>query len=143
MWNFIFTILFFSALGAVLCHIWLVSGGEFPHAVPVWDAILMTFATFRITRLVVYDKIARWFRAIFERPGGFFETVTDLLQCPWCIGFWSALIVAFCYFVFPWAWFIIFFLALAGAGSLLQVTANGIGWRAELLKMDAKEKGSL
>ena len=63
----------------------------------------------------------------------------DLLHCPWCIGVWSALIVVFCYFVFPWAWSVIFFLALAGAGSLLQVIANGIGWRAELLKKETKQ----
>jgi hypothetical protein len=116
----------------------------------------MAFAAFRITRLIVYDKIARWFRELFadtreyEKDGvawievrpygsGLRHTIHDLLQCPWCIGFWSALIIAFCYFIFPWAWFVIFFLALAGAGSILQVAANAVGWKAELLKNDAKQ----
>ena len=130
---------------------------DFPQAVDPFDAILMAFAAFRVTRLVVYDKITRWFRELFVQrrefeqdgrtwveitpyPRGFFTTIHDLLGCPWCISFWSALVIAFTYFMFPWAWFIIFFLALAGAGSLIQLIANAIGWRAENLKIDAHEK---
>lgn len=131
--------------------------GGFLISVPPFDAIIMAFATFRITRLMVYDKITRWFRELFAqrhtyeeggvtyveiRPytSGLRHTIYDLLQCPWCIGIWSALIVVFFYFTFVWAWSVIFFLALAGAGSLLQVLANGVGWRAEALKLDAQSK---
>ncbi len=130
--------------------------GGYLISVPPFDAVMMAFAAFRITRLIVYDKIARWFRELFadtrefEKDGvtwieikpygsGFRHTVHDLLQCPWCIGVWSALVVVFCYFVFNWAWSVIFFLALAGAGSLLQVIANAIGWKAEILKNETKQ----
>ena len=140
-WNFAFSVFFAAVL--VLAVWYLGSVGRLPATVPVWDAVLMAFATFRISRLIVYDRIARWFRELFARNGGFFETIRDLLECPWCVGVWASLIVLFCYQVFDWAWFVIFFLALAGAGSLLQVIANMIGWRAETLKMDAREKGSL
>lgn len=155
-WNFIFSLFF---LGVLIIAMWEVWGEyhDFPRSVPLFDAALMALAAFRITRLVVYDKITRWFRElfvqrrIFEENGkrfvevepyerGFSRTVSELLACPWCIGFWSALIIAFCYFVFPWAWFVIFFLAIAGAGSFVQVTANAIGWKAESLKLDAQEK---
>jgi hypothetical protein len=64
----------------------------------------------------------------------------DLLGCPWCVGLWSGLIVAFFYFMYPWAWFIVLFLAISGLGSLFQLFANLIGWRAELYKLKAKEK---
>lgn len=131
--------------------------GAFPRSVPVFDAVLMAFAALRITRLIVYDRIARWFRELFadtrcvEINGvqfvevkaydtGFRHTIYDLLHCPWCIGVWGALVVAFVYFMFAWGWYVIFFLALAGAASLLQVVANAIGWRAEGLKLEAKEK---
>jgi hypothetical protein len=46
----------------------------------------------------------------------------------------------FFYFIYPWAWSIIFFLALAGVGSLIQVWANSIGWQAENRKLRALEK---
>jgi hypothetical protein len=99
---------------------YIVRGG-YLVSVPPFDALFMAFATFRITRLIVYDKITRWFRELFVRrrvyekdarggskspliKAGFFPYIYDLLQCPWCIGFWSALGVVFFYFIFAWAW---------------------------------------
>lgn len=156
LWNFLFSVFFVLVLTGSLALVQEVNG-SFPSAIAPFDALLMAFATFRITRLLVYDKIARWFRELFAdtrevvRDGvvyievrfhgtGFRHTIYDLLQCPWCIGIWSALVVVVANLIFPWAWLVTFFLALAGAGSLLQVIANGIGWRAEALKLEAKEK---
>ena|SRR3990167_5682904 len=160
-WNFVFSVFFIVVLVGSLFFMRSMRGG-YPMAVPPFDAFLMALATFRITRLIVYDKITRWFRELFAdtrefsstlgtgeevimvevRPygSGLRHTIYDLLQCPWCIGIWSALIVVVCYFVFPWSWTVIFFLALAGAGSLFQVVANAVGWHAENLKLDAQEK---
>lgn len=156
VWNFILSLFFIAVLVAAAYIMKSVRGGYLISVSP-YDAILMALATFRITRLVVYDKITRWFRELFvstrhvEKEGsvwvevvphanGLRHTIYDLLQCPWCIGVWSALIVVFCYFIFAWAWFVIFFLALAGAGSLIQVVANAIGWRAEKLKLEVLER---
>lgn len=153
IWNIIFSLFF---IGVFLAALGLLVGkwGAFPKSIPLFDAILLPLAAFRITRLVVYDKITRWFRELFMakkivvengekmvelRPfaSGFRRTIHDLLGCPWCIGFWSALFVVFGYFLFSWAWVVILFLAVAGMGSLVQLIANAIGWRAENLKMDA------
>jgi hypothetical protein len=156
LWNFILSVFFLCALIFALWEIW-GEYGDFPQGVVPFDALLMALAAFRITRLVVYDKIMRWFRELFiqkrefEKDGeiwlelvpyktGLLATIYDLLGCPWCVGFWSALIIAFVYFIFPWAWFVIFFLALAGAGSFIQLAANAIGWRAENLKLDSHDK---
>ena len=109
--------------------------GGFLVSVPPFDALLMALATFRITRLIVYDKITRWFRELFAdsrefteggvtyveiKPfgSGFRHTIHDLLECPWCIGIWSALVVVFFYFIYPWAWSIIFFLCSPAQGRL-------------------------
>ncbi len=154
-WNFLFSIFFIIVLALGLWAMQDIRSG-FLTSVPVFDAVMMAFAAFRITRLVVYDKITRWFRELFaqksevEKDGityvevapyasGFRHTVYDLLNCPWCIGIWSSAVVIFAYFVTDWAWSVIFFLAIAGAGSLLQVAANAIGWRAESLKLEAQE----
>ncbi len=155
-WNFILSLFFLCVLIAALYIMAVVRGG-FLISVPPFDALLMALATFRITRLIVYDKITRWFRELFadtrefEQAGvvyveikpygsGFRHTLHELLQCPWCIGIWSALAVMFFYYIYPWAWSVIFFLALAGVGSLIQVWANGVGWKAENLKLDSFEK---
>ena len=155
-WNFLFSVFFVLILVVAVWSLYALRD-SFPGSVPVFDAVLMALATLRITRLIVYDKIARWFRELFAdrseytRDGvvyievkplghGIRHTIHDLLQCPWCIGFWSALAVSWFYFVFPFAWYVIFFLALAGAGSLLQLASNAVGWHAENLKLEAKEK---
>ena len=133
-WNFLFSVFFVAVLALAIWEMREIRGG-FLVSVPPFDAIIMMFATFRITRLVVYDRIMLWFREFFaDSKGPFMTVVADLLQCPWCIGVWASLMVVFSYFVFDWAWSVIFFLALAGAGSLLQVIANAVGWRAENLK---------
>lgn len=142
-WNFIFSVFFIAVLVGALWLMKSVRGGYLISVEP-FDALLMSLAAFRITRLVVYDKISQWFRDIFRASSrsSFVRTVHDLLSCPWCIGFWSALVIVVAYFIFPWAWSVIFFLAVAGAGSIMQIYANQIGWRAENLKIDAKVKES-
>lgn len=142
VWNFIFSLFFLCVLFMAGWYMQKTLGG-FLASVQPFDALLIAFATFRITRLMVYDKIMRWFRDLFVGGKGPLRTINDLLQCPWCIGIWAALIIVFVYAVFPWGWFVMFFLAMAGAGSLLQVVANLVGWKAEILKMEAKSKGSL
>lgn len=123
-WNFIFSLFFLGVLGAALYYIGQVRG--YPTAVPPFDVLLMALAAFRITRLLVHDKIAQWFRDLFKGDGGFAATVRDLLACPWCVGFWAALVVAFAYFVYPWAWVVILFLAIAALGSMAQVLFSAI-----------------
>lgn len=155
LWNFVFSVFFLCVLAGAIWAIRELTG-SYPSKISVFDTILLSLAAFRLTRLIVYDKIARWFRELFAdtrefvqdgveyveiKPygRGFRHTVHDLLQCPWCIGVWSALVVCFFYFVYPFAWFVILFLAVAGASSLIQVTANLIGWRAENLKRSTEQ----
>jgi len=139
-WNFVFSVFFIIVLVAALWYMKSVRG-FYLGSVPPFDALLLALASFRITRLVVYDKISRWFRDLFANSNnGLSHTISDLLGCPWCIGFWSALILVVAYFTFDWAWSVIFFLAVAGVGSMVQLYANSIGWRAENLKLDTKEK---
>jgi hypothetical protein len=140
IWNFVFSVFFIIVLVVSLWYMKSVRG-FYLGAVPPLDALLLALASFRITRLVVYDKISRWFRDLFDgQTTGLRHTIHDLLSCPWCIGFWSALILVVVYFTQPWAWSVIFFLAVAGVGSMLQLYANSVGWRAENLKLDAREK---
>ena len=156
LWNFLFSVLFAILLGLSVMQIHATWGG-YPTSVPLFDALLMALAVFRVTRLVVYDKITRFAREWFVQqrdithpeggemvelapfPRGMRRTVHDLLQCPWCVGVWASLLVVFSYFEFAWAWYVIFMLAVAGAGSFLQVTSNLIGWKAELGKLEALE----
>ena len=156
IWNFIFTLFFavvFFTLGHVLFRLDLL-----PVSVSLFDAALMVLATFRATRLFVYDKITQFIRDLFldkemaeneegelfilrEKPAnGPRRAIAELLACPWCFGMWAALFVTFFYFLTPFAWFPIFVLAISGLGSLVQLLANMVGWRAESLKIKVEGK---
>lgn len=133
-WNIYFT-LFFIILTYIAYRLIVISGSV-PHSVSLWDAVIMALATFRLTRLVVYDAITRWFRAYFADGEEYTlaGTVRTLVNCPWCVGLWFALVVATAYFIWPPLWFFIFVLALGGAATFVQLLANLTGWSAEYKK---------
>ena len=136
--------------------------GELPTTIPVFDLILITLATFRLTRLFVYDKITRFLRDTFqhveetysqegvtyvtkvERTSGPLRTAYELLICPWCFSIWAALFVLYGYFIATELfWLPILILAISGVATAVQILVNMIGWTAENKKLEATEKSSL
>ena len=156
-WNVAFSLLFL-ALVVLSMRLLLLENGSLPREIPPYDLILIMLATFRLTRLFVYDKITQFFRDWFlvktvflgendelviirQNPvSGPRRTISELLSCPWCIGIWMALIVTFFYFYTTFAWFIILLLAIAGSATFLQLLSNMIGWKAEWLKQKVKSR---
>lgn len=157
VWNFIFVLFFLIVFGAGIW--WLVRvNGRLPTSINLFDFTLLILATFRLTRLFIYDKITKFVRDWFldekelitssgdmlflrEKPAdGPRRTMADLLSCPWCTGAWFAPIVAFFYFLTPSAWFVILVLAVAGVASFIQVLSNMLGWRAEYLKKETSKE---
>ncbi len=111
------------------------------------DYVLMTLATWRLTRLFVYDAITKFFREQFwdvvkvgkgfalEKPKyGPRRTLADLLSCPWCFGVWAAAMVVFFYLMTPFAIYPIMLLALSAVATFLQLLSNLVGHKAEQLK---------
>ena len=149
-WNFVFT-LFFGAL-VVMGAIILETEGYRPLSeLELFDFVLISLATFRLIRLFVYDAITKFFREQFydattvgknivlEKPAkGPRRTIADLLSCPWCFGVWAAAMVTFFYVLTPYAYYIVFFLAIGAVATFFQLLANLIGWKAEEVKQKVK-----
>jgi hypothetical protein len=153
LWNFLFTLLFAVVLLGGTS--WLWSAGRLPVGITFFDAALVALASFRLTRLFVYDKIMQFVRDWFldtglvedeagnlmlvrEKPEtGPRRTVVELLGCPWCFGLWITMVTTFAYFATPFLWLPILIFALAGVVSILQIGVNLIGWRAESAKQEA------
>ena len=111
------------------------------------DFALMTLATWRLTRLFVYDAITKFFREQFwdvvkvgkgyalEKPKvGPRRTIADLLACPWCFGVWAAAVVIFFYLITPYAVYPVMLLALSAVATFLQLLSNLVGNQAEATK---------
>lgn len=156
LWNAIFSVAF---LVLFALFYWINTDGldmlQWIAAIGVFDITIMALATFRIVRLVSYDKIFAFVRNFFldpiapaspvgeehacencrsgaapgykKPPGGPRRTVAELLECMWCTGLWAALGVAFLYFLAPPARLLVIILAIAAVGSFLQNVSQMIG----------------
>lgn len=111
------------------------------------DYVLVALASWRLTRLFVYDAITKFFREQFldvkkvgrgyelvKPPSGPRRTIADLLSCPWCFGVWATATVLFFYLITPYAVFPTVLLALSAVATTLQIGSNLLGHQAEAIK---------
>jgi hypothetical protein len=147
-WNFVFLIFFLSlvVMGTIIldteARISLVQ-------LTLTDYVLITLASWRLTRLVIYDAILKFFREQFfdlDKTGKVAEltkpkfgprrTIADLMTCPWCFGVWATALVTFFYLITPFAIYPVVFLALSAVATFLQLLSNLVGHKAEQLKRE-------
>jgi hypothetical protein len=109
-----------------------------PAQIGALDLTLMGLAAFRLIHLITYDKIFEVVRAAFmDREGARLKTaergwrrlMCEFMQCIWCTGMWSGLIVVTIYFLGSWGRFAVIVLAVAGLGSLLQIVSKALAAR--------------
>jgi hypothetical protein len=149
-WNFVFMVFFtlLIVMGAII----LQSESRIPFSeLMLVDYVLITLASWRVIRLFVYDAITKFIREQFldiAKVGKSYElvkpkfgprrTIADLLSCPWCIGVWATATVTFFYLLTPYAIFPVVILALSAVATFLQLLANLVGHKAELLKHESE-----
>lgn len=105
--------------------------------------VVFIFASFRLTRLLVYDKITRFLRAPFidemevlEKDGtietytkskgtGLQKWIGDLLSCYWCTGMWTTAGLLLCYYLMPKLTEpLLLILAIAGMAAIVEIIAS-------------------
>ena len=93
------------------------SGRELPDRIPLGDAVLLTFATFRLARRIAKDPVTSPIRAPFttfqgasghaevaeevREHGGVKHAVGELLTCPFCLAQWVGTAFVFGYVTAP------------------------------------------
>lgn len=106
--------------------------------ITLMELMLFALASFRLTRLIVYDQITEFLRKPFLEEQieiedgkeeiyvvpkdhlilGFFG---KLLTCHWCTGIWSAIIIFAAYSLYPGAAVpILLILAVAGLAAIIE-----------------------
>lgn len=105
----------------------------------VLDFILLSLASFRLTRLIVYDKITSFLRKpFFEEVGeknekgeieifivpkksGIKGWLGQLLSCYWCTGIWITIFIVLCTYLIPyWSGPVVVVLAVAGLAAFIE-----------------------
>ncbi|MEX0932787.1 MAG: DUF1360 domain-containing protein [Candidatus Pacearchaeota archaeon] len=123
-WNFTFSVLFIL-VAFYLSYKIIQTNPRFLTNLGVLELTIISLATFRMIRLVAYNKIMSFLRDFFERKNSFMRTIYELIICPWCVGIWMALAVLSIYFLIPGDLGKIFIsiIAIAGLASLIQSLA--------------------
>jgi len=145
-WNFVFMVFFLIlvVMGAIILE---TESRIRLTELALTDYVLVTLASWRLTRLFVYDAVLKFFREQFwdvvkvgkglslEKPKvGPRRTLADLLSCTWCFGLWASSTVLFFYLLTPYAVFPVVVLAIGAVASFLQILANLVGHKADILK---------
>lgn len=149
IWNALFALLY---IWLVVMGVQYLEGQTYigAGALSPFDLVLLSLATFRLTRLFVYDAVTKFVRELFfnitelggeavvmKPESGPRRVLAELFSCPWCFGLWAATVVTFAYLATPYAYIAVAILAIAGVGTLVQLFANFLGWSAELKKHSA------
>lgn len=125
-WNVISSVVFISL--AVLLTIYLKNQNNLDFNIPAYDFILLILATFRLVRLFTYDSVTGYIRKYLSQfESGPKKTISNLISCPWCTGMWMSLVTTFLYLAIPASRVFILILALAGAGTFIQIIVWKIG----------------
>lgn len=142
-WYVVFTIMFFGAFAfsARSCD---VATMRTLLDISSLNLIILILATFRITRLFVADKSTQWLRDLClvvtcnkdsatglssmvrtKRTKGIRRVFSEILECPWCMGVWVALLVVVLYvmaieYSFVAGWLLLVVFAIAGGAAIVN-----------------------
>jgi hypothetical protein len=140
IWNLISMFVFVLLL--IGAGILLQNEGITINNITVTDMLLISIATYRMTRLIVYDRIFKLFRDIIRsfEGTGFGDSVKTIITCPWCAGVWLSLINVVIFYLVPFGKLFIYIMSIAGISTFLQIGVNIVGMVAEEKQIDIREK---
>ena len=132
--NFISSIVY---LGAFIASVFLLktSGFELEN-ISFTDMILIMLATYRISRMIVYEKIFSLIRYLISKNSHrtIFASVNNLITCPWCTAVWMALFLFDIYFLVPYGNYFILIMSLSAIATPLILLSNALNLRNDILK---------
>lgn len=123
-WNFWSAFVFFGAI-LLVGHL-LNRAGIDIRDLTLKEAVLVILATYRMTRILVFEKILKHFRDALKRRENLYVigTIHSMVTCPWCAGVWVTLIILVFYFLVPYGALLVYVLALAGLASMVILVSN-------------------
>ena len=123
-WNFWSAFVFLSAVGLV--GFLLRKKGVAIEEMTFKEALFIILASYRMTRILVFERIFKYFRDVLKRREDLYVigTIHAMITCPWCAGVWVTLIIIVLYFLVPFGVLLVYVLALAGLASMMILVSN-------------------
>lgn len=140
IWNFISSLVF--AFFVVVVGILLGRKGVILEEISILNLVIMMLATYRLTRIIVYDRVFKVFRDFIKsfEGTGIGDSMKAIITCPWCAGVWVALYVVFVFFLIPYGDFFVYIMAISGVATYIQISINYIGLASEEKQKIVMEK---
>ena len=130
-WNFWSAFVFFGLV--VLVGFLLERKGIRIEEMGIREALVIILASYRMTRIIVFEKIFKFLRDAFKRRENLYVigTLSSIITCPWCSGVWVSLIIVVFYYLVPYGILLAYVLALSGLASLVILYSNMMQMRAD------------
>ena len=143
-WNFWSAFVFFGLV--VLIGFLLEKRGIDIKKMSFKEALVIILASYRMTRVLVFEKIFKYFRDMLKRREDLYliGTLNSIITCPWCAGVWVTLTIVVFYYMVPYGALLVYVLALAGVASIVILFSNVMHmWTEGKQRIHRKNKGSL
>ena len=139
-WNFWATLFFIVCLAGLGYA--LKSAGIGRKDFTLGNMALMIFATYRLTRILVFDKIFKLFRDFFRTHQRLYVlyVIKEIITCPWCAGVWVALVIVALFFLVPFGDIFVILLTVSGIASFVVILVNYVGLSVEEKQLNLREK---
>ena len=123
-WNFWSAFAFFGLV--VLMGYLMERKGVDIREMTFKEALVIILAAYRMTRILVFEKIFKYLRDALKKREGLYVigTLSSIITCPWCAGVWVTLTIIVFYFLVPYGVLLVYVLALAGVASLVILISN-------------------
>ena len=140
-WNFWSAFFFFGVV--VLVGYLLRQKGINLENISFKEALVIVLASYRMTRILVFEKIFKYLRDVFKRREDLYRigTLSSLLTCPWCAGVWVTLLIFVFYYLVPFGVVLVYVLALSGVASMVILLSNLLHmWTEQKQRIHTREK---
>jgi hypothetical protein len=142
-WNFWSAFAYFALV--VLVGYLMEKKGVDIKEITFKEASVIILATYRMTRILVFEKIFKYLRDVLRRREDYYliGTLSSIITCPWCAGVWVTLVIIVFYFLVPYGDLLVYVLALAGIASLVILISNLLHmWTEGKQRIHQKDKHS-
>jgi len=140
-WNFWSAFFFFGAV--VLVGYLLRQKKIYLEDMSFKEALLIVLASYRMTRILVFEKIFKYLRDVLKSRENLYliGTLSSIITCPWCAGVWVTLIIFVFYYLVPFGVVLVYVLALSGVASMVILMSNLLHmWTEHKQRIHTREK---
>jgi hypothetical protein len=104
--------------------------------ISIFDTILLILATYRISRMIVYEKVFSYFRYLVRIRSGnsIINSINNLITCPWCTSVWMGLLLFDLFYMVPYGRYFVYIMVISSIASPLILLCNYLSLQNDILK---------